>query len=808
MTWLHDVRLALRLLRKSPGATAIAVVTLAFGIGATTAVFAVVKTVLLEPVPLADGGMLGFFTDPNADTPESDISLPDGEDWRRQARSFDGMALFLPSWSFDLVGEDGPERVLGVVAETHLFAVLRADPILGRVYGPEDDQPGAEPVVVIRDSFWQRRFGGADDVIGRTIRLSDVPYTIIGVMPDTFDVLRSGVELWVPPAIATPWALGNRGTNNFEAIARLRPGIDFAEASTEMLALSTQLAEAYPDTNRGKLVTVMPLVHALVGDARPILLALFGAVALVLLVTCTNLASLLLARSITRGHELATRRALGASSGRIVRQLVIEGSTLAVLGGAVGVLSAVWAKDLLVSLAPASIPRLGEVAVDTGVVTFAALLAVVSGIALGLVPAISVLRGHPAGGLRGSRGTSATVGGRRMLGGLVVAEVAIACALLVGGGLLLRSLDQLRQVDLGFEREGVLVADIVLPEARYSERDDQSRAFAAIVEAARAVPGVEAVSTVIGAPLEPASGVGSRFEIEGRPILPTGEQPGTRVRPILGDHFRALRQPLIEGRAFTDRDHATAPPVAILNQAIVRRHWPSSSPIGARVRLSGWGDDQPWRTVVGVVADVKSSTLDAPDSVAIYTPYLQRTVGWQRFGTLVARSSIEPMSIVGAVREAVATVDPALPLAGVETLEERHGVALAGRRLAAIGAAVFAFVALALTALGVYGTLAFAVEQRRPELGIRQALGADRRDIVHGVLVDGLRLTAIGLGIGLLLSLALGRLLGTLLFEVSASDPASFLVAIVVLGTAAAAAGYLPGRRAARVDPIDALREA
>ena len=799
---LQDLRFALRAALSRPGFTAAAVLTLAIGLGANTAIFSVVNGVLLRPLPFPEPERLSFLTR------EGDVSIPDGVDWRRESRSLEEVALFLRTWAFDLSGDGAPERVQGSVVEPEFFDVLRVAPLLGRVLTADDNRVGGAHVAVIGEGFWKRRFGGEPGVIGRKITLSDHATQIVGVMPERFDFMHDGVDLWVPAAVETPWAVAERGTNNFDAIGRLRKGVTWPAARDEMVAITTRLAQLYPKTNGGKIVAPLPLLQFITRRVERSLLVLMGAVALLVVLAGVNLSGLLLARSTARQGEFAVRRALGAGAGRILRQVLTEGMLLATVGGLLGVLLAYWSRDLLLIAAPGTVPRAESVTVDLRVLAFALAATVVVGLGMSLVPALHVLRADPAVHLGGAGKGVARVR-HRTLGSLVTSEVALAFLLLFGAGLLLRTFDRLQRVPLGFDPTRVLVAEIVLPESRYSEMGPQTAAFRDIVEAVLAVPGVESAATVISSPLQPGGGIGGTVAIEGRAPEPDGKRLGARVRPVHGDYFRTLRLPLLEGRAFTEEDDERAMPVAIVNQRFASDFFPGESALGHRIAFPDHaprGVPAAWMTIVGVASDVKAYALDEPDSRAVYLPYVQRQAAWQRFGDLVVRAKGDPATLAGAVREAVLSVDKTLPLAGVTTLEARRSEASAQSRFNALALLAFAAVALVLALQGLFAILAFSVEQRRREIGLRMALGAQVGDVLRLVVGLGLGLTAGGLLAGTLLSLALGRLVAGLLYEVRPADPGVLALTLLTFILTALLACGLPALRAARTDPARALR--
>jgi putative ABC transport system permease protein len=799
---LHDLRLALRNLWNRPGFSAAAVLTLAVGIGANTAIFSVVSGVLLQPLPFPEPDRLSFITR------EGDVSIPDGVDWRRESRSFAALSLFLRGWSFHLSGDGEPERLRGSVVEPDFFDVLRTPPLLGRVFTAEDNRVGGPRVAILSEGLWKRRFGGDPAVVGRKLTLSDNATEVVGVMPAHFDFLADGVDLWVPVAVETPWAMEERGTNNFDAIGRLRPGVDLPSARAEMMALSTRLAEAYPKTNGGKIVEPLPMLEFMTGRVERSLWVLLGAVGLLVLLATVNLSGLLLARSTTRQGEFAVRRALGAGRGLILRQVLAEGLVIALVGGALGVLLAIWAKDLLLFVAPDTLPRAENVAVDLGAMGFAFAVSVCVGLGMSLLPALSLLRADPAAHLQ-SGGKGVAVGRHRSLGLLVGTEVALAFLLLFGSGLLIRTFDRLLRTPLGFDPERVLAAELVLPESRYAQKAAQTVAFRAIVEAVSAVPGVETAATVIGSPMQPGRGVGGTVAIEGRAPEPEGQRRGARVRPVQGDYFRVLRLPVIEGRAFTAEDDERSERVAIVNQRFAREFFPGEATLGRRVAFPDHtekpGDPPTWMTIVGISSDVKSYQLDEPDSRTVYLPYAQRTAVWQRFGDLVVRTSGEPTAMARAVRQAVLSVDPTLPLEGVTTLEARREELAAQPRFNAFALAAFASLAVFLALQGLFAILAFMVEERRREIGLRMALGAEARDILRLVVGRGLGLTLGGLAAGMLLSLGLGRFVAGLLYEVKPTAPAVFAASAFGFAAVALAASALPALRASRTDPMRAL---
>ncbi len=798
----NELRQTFRRLRLSPGFTVATLLTLGLGIGASTAVFSVVHGVLLRALPVPQPEQVVFITR------TGDVSIPDGEDWRRATPALDSVALFLRDWSFDLVGEGEPERLRGGVVEPQYFRVLGVEPLLGRTLTAEDNRAGGPRVAVISESLWRSRFAADPAIVGRSIRLSDHPTTILGVMPARFDVLGDGTALWVPVAIETPWALAERGTNNFDAIGRLRPGATLGAAQSELLAISQRLEREYPRTNRGKIVRPILLLDFLVGNVRKALWVLFGAVLLVLLIACANLGSLMLARAAGRRRDVALRSALGATGGRIIRPLLLEGLVLAVGGGALGLALAFAGGPALARMGPAELPRASAVLPDLPVFLFGCAAALLCGLLCSLGPAWRTLRIAPAAVLQESgRGTAGTGRRGRDLRHLLVAlEVALAFVLALGAQQLGRSFLALAALPLGFDPAGVLTAELVLPEARYADREAQTRAFRALVAAMRGIPGVENAAAVIGAPLrDPGRGIGSTIEIDGY-TSPDGAKPAARVRTVMGDYFRGVRAPLLRGRLLTDADDEHAAPVLVVNERFASTYWPGQDAVGKRVRFSGW-DDTRWFSVVGVVADQKSSELARPDTRALYLPYAQRGPAWQRFGTLLVRTGGDPRALGRALREAVWRVDPALTLGDMEALVDRQARASALPRFLAEVLGAFALAAVFLVVQGLYSLLSFLVAQRKREIGIRMALGASARGVAAATAGQGLRAALAGALAGLAVSLGLRPVLAGLLFQVSPVDGWSLAGALALLLLATLAATARPALRAARVDPMVALRE-
>lgn len=800
---IRAIRHAVRKLARTPGFTLVAILTLALGIGANTAIFSIVNGVLLNSLPFAESERLAFLQRPGDN--EGDISVLDGQDIRAQTASFEALGLVLPFWAFDLTGSGQPERVIGTVVEPEVFRVLRTPPLVGRPLVDADNVLGAERVAVLSSGFWRSKFAADQEVIGRSITLSDVPYTVVGVMPPEFDVLEVGTDVWVPMAAATEWALSQRGNNNMEAIARLTQDASFTGASAELETVTGRLAAEYPDTNRGKILQAVPLRDRLVGAVRSELLLILAAVGMVLLIACVNLANLFLVRATTREQEIAVRLALGGSRRRVVGAALLESLIVAVVGGSIGVLVAMWGTELLVSSGPEGLPRAAQIGLDARVLMFTAAVSIGTALLFGLAPALLATRRDPADLLGSGTRSSSGRGRQRFLNGFVIAEVALAALLLIGSGLLVRSFMTLSTVETGYETAGVVAANLVLPESRYDDPALQTRAFGSIVEALEADPNVESAAFILGGPLAAFGNIGNSIAFDDRPPPDPSERPGAAIRLVFGDYFGTLSVPMVRGRAFTAQDDEDAPRVAIVNQSFADEYWPGEDPVGKRVAAL-YTREPEWMTVVGVAADVKHSSLAEDDQTTIYVPYPQRQMPWARFGTLMARGAggVTPQAKV--MQSSVWSVDPALPFDRIETMDRLLADSLAPQRFLTTLLAIFAVVALLISVQGIYGVLAYAVAQRRGEIGIRMALGATSPNVLRMVLRRGALLAAIGLAIGLIAALGLSRLLRGLLFGVATTDVLTYvLVSVVFIATAMIACG-LPARRASRVDPIEALR--
>jgi putative ABC transport system permease protein len=820
----RDVRYGVRLLWRSPGSTLVILAVLALGIGANTAVVSVIHTVLLHPlaVPEPDRVVSVWETRPADQTLKNAVGGHEFPEWKRRSRSFEHLAaVTFADSSFNLTGAGEPLSLFGARVTSDFFAVFGVLPALGRGFTAEEDVPGHGSVVVLGHDLWQTRFGGDVGVLGRAIALNDQSYTVVGVMPAGFryPVLAAregGPQLWTP--IAEPFHL-YRGRHFLFALGRLKPEVGLGQAQAEMDVLGPQVEKDFPDASKGHRIRVVPMLEELVGDVRPALIALMAAVAFVLLIACANVASLLLARSAARRKEMAVRTALGAGRARLVRQLLTESLLLAGLGGALGILLARTAIRVLPRLSPVAIPRLDELRLDPLVLGVTAAVSILTGILFGLAPAFEATRLDPVAWLKDAARTTVGLERQRLRRGLVVAEVALTVLLLAGAGLLLRTFDQLRRVPLGFQPEQLLVFDLQLPKDAYPEPWQSTQFYDRLFEKIRAVPGVEAVAGALDVPL----GIGRStmpLALEGQPAPTPGDEPQSGYHVVSADYFRAMSIPLRRGRDFTAADarralplvrwwpgqpvppHFLEPqalPVAIVNETMARRFWPGEDPIGKRLRLL-WS---PWITVAGVVGDVRYAGLAARPQPEFYLLDLQEPQA-QMSVTVRARGGVEGLG--PALRAAVWSLDPGLPVSNLRPMEAVVSDALGTSRFVSFLVGLFACAALLLTALGLYGLVAYAVSQRTHEIGIRLALGGKPGQVMREVAREGLRLTTLGLTLGIAGALALTGLLARLLYQVEPRDPVTFLGVILLLGATALVACYLPARRALRVDPMECLR--
>ncbi len=806
---LADVRYAFRLLLKSPGFTVIAVLTLALGIGANSAIFSIVNGVLLQPLPLnAPQQLVQVFE--SKEFPAGftgSASAGNVRDWREQNTVFENLAAYQYK-NFALQDKESPERVAGVAVSANYFRTLGAQPLFGRTFLKGEDVSDAGETVVLSEHLWRARFAGDRSIVGRRVSLDGRAFTILGVMSDDFRFPSSRADLWVPLVI-TPARLADRGSHDLQVVGRLRSGVSLAQAQANMKAVAQNIAQKLPDEQGDRSVKLVPLQEQLTHNSRKSLLVLLGSVACVLLIASANIASLLLARMAGRQREIALRLAVGASRPRLVRQFLTESLLLSSLGGLAGIVVAVWGLDLLVALFGDQVAGMSAAHLDGTVLAFTAFVSALVGIACGLTPARQVI-GHSAADLQTAlHGQTAVSGANRLRSLLVIAEVALAVVLLAGAGLLLRSFAQLQRTNSGLVApEQVLTARVALPAEHYPAKASITDFYEGTLNRIAALPGVRAVGAINFLPLA-QWGMNGNVVLEGHPF-PRGQTPIVEFRAVAGDYFATMGVPLVRGRLLDARDGAAASPSIAVNRAFARRYGLSEAEVvGQKVNL---GTDHSF-TIVGVVGDVRQSGLDRPPEPEMYfsVPQAPGSAGpggdMMQSSTLVVRARMgNPNALVGAVRSAVRQVDSALPLFRVETLQNVVAESIADRHLNGALLGSFAGIALALAALGLYGVISYAVTQRTRELGVRLALGAQRVDLFRLVVGGGMKLAMIGVGLGLLVSFGITRLLGSLLYGVAPNDPLTFALVIVLLALVALLANYLPARRATKVDPMEALR--
>jgi putative ABC transport system permease protein len=804
-TTLQDVRYALRSLRKHSGFAMAVLIVLALGIGANAAIFTVVNGVLLRPLPFRDPARLVhvWHVPPPASFPGMTrfaVSAANYLDWQRRQHVFERMAIHHYK-SFTLTGRGQPELLRAQGVSAGFFEVLGVPPLQGRWFLPEEDQPGREHVVILSHRLWQSRFGGDRSIVGRPITLDGASYTVVGITGPAFDY-PYWAQLWTPLAW-TEKERAVRGEHSCLVVARLAPGKDVGAAQAEMTAISRVLAREYPEDNKGWGALVVSLHEDRVGDVRTSLLVLLGAVGFVLLIACANVANLVLARTLARRREMAVRVALGAGAGRIVRQVITETLLLALAGGALGLIVARAGVDLITAFLGEALPQSVPIAFDWRVLVFTAVISALTGVAAGLVPALRLARSSVIDAIKQGGGREdSEAGGSRVRGALVAVEVALSLVLLVGAGLMIRSLWLLNSVPPGFEPGGVLSAAVSLPERRYPERDQMVRFFDELVRRVRALPGVESAGVITNLPL---GGGGNNWPIQiaGRPQLRMSEQPQVQGNVITPGYLRTMRIPIVRGRDITARDRSGGPAVALISEAMARRLWPGEDPIGQRFTIAFFPEAV--REVVGIVRDVRERELATAGTASVYLPLAQVPV---TDAVLAVRTQVTaPEVLASSLTAAVRGIDPDLPVVDVMAMEMVVRRSVADRRATMYLLAVFAAFALVLAAVGLYSVLAYSVRRRVREIGIRMALGADRRGVVQMVIADALRPTIVGLVVGIAAALAIRRVVESLLFGVSPSDPATFAAVSALLVIVALGASALPAYAATRVDPMLALRD-
>ena len=795
-TLVQDVHYSARTLLHSPAFTACAVLTLALGIGANTAIFSVINQVLLNPLPYPNPQEL-LAGRQN----ESQANL---KDMQRQTQSFasSGGINIVP---MDFTGSGEPVRVHGAYVDAGLLATLGVQPVLGRWISADEDVKGGPANVVLSYPFWRDFLGGDPHVLGRTVRLSDKSYTVIGVMPRNFTLPRELADVFVSLWVGYPEAAPERGVHFMHTYWRLKPGVPLAQAQAEIAQADHWLAENFPDTERERGTVLTPLHERLVGDVRPALLVLFGAVGLVLLIACANFAMLLMARAVARQRELVIRASLGARSGRLIRQRLTESTLLALVGGAVGLMAAKAGTTLLLALKPAELRRLDVIPMDARVFLFVFALSLLTGLLFGLLPAWSASRGDIAEALReNSRSTATGVSRSPWRSLLVTAELALALILLAGAGLLIKGFLRLRSVDPGFNPADVITMYLQLPGTRYPKIPLQTNFRRELLAKINALPGVEA-AMITDLPLA-GNDVDHRVVIDGQPTPKLGTEPLVQTLSVMGNYFGVMQIPLRPGRDFRAMDREGQPKVAIVNEAFVRQLLPGQDPIGSRVNWARADDPNDWMTIIGVAGDVKHFGLNQPVDPAIYAPFSQNDEAWRKWMTLVIRTRVPEAGLVEDVKKQVWSLDSQIPVSAIQSMDDLLAVSVAQQRFNMLLLGSFAGLAVALAGVGIYGMVAYRVNQRTHEIGVYIALGAQRRDVLRLVMKDGVKLALLGIVLGLTGAIALTRLMISLLFEVKPSDPATLIGVALLLATVAMLACYIPARRALSIHPMTALR--
>ena len=798
---LQDLKFAVRMLVKSPGFTVVAILTLALGIGANTAIFSIVNAVLLRPLPFKNSSQLVVLRETYKIVGNVSVSYPDFLDWRQQSDSFAAMSV-INNVNFNLSGVAQPESIDGYAVSPNFLALLGVRPVLGRDLLPSEERPGTAPVILLSYQLWQSHLGGDPGVIGRSITLDGRSFSIVGILPPTFRFLDT-TDVIVPIGVFAAEFTDRAQRGDMDVVGRLSPGVALSQAAVEMETITARLAAQYPQSNYGFGAHLESLRDAFSGDTRLAVLVLFGAVVFVLLIACVNVANLFLVRGAARAREIALRLAFGASRGRVIRQMLTESFVLAVCGGVLGIILGAWGISGLGYLLHANSLQTMGVRMDLGVFLFAAAMIVLVSFAFGLIPALQATRPDLHETLKeGGRSATSTRGQHRLRGALAIAETALALVLLVGAGLMLKSLYHLIQVSPGFQPARVLYMEMDLRSDQYSKDPAILNFWQQVLDRVRVIPGVQsaALGTVV-----PLTGNHRRSDItiEGLPVPAPGEFPHPDRHTISSGYIATMGIPLLRGRNFSDADNETAPDVALVNSTLARRFFTDGDPIGKRFLWGQPGKDEKWITIVGVVADTRLYGLDNPARLEVYSPYRQRPSADM---SLVVRSAVDPASLTSSIRAAVAAIDKDQPLFDIHTMQQLVDDSISTRRLTLVLLGIFSALALILAAIGIYGVMAYSVALRTQEIGIRMALGAQQKDVLRLVLGQGARIAFFGVAIGLATAAALARLLSSLLFSVSASDPFTFATVAALLVAVALLACYIPARRALRVDPIIALR--
>lgn len=800
----QDLRYGARMLFKKPGFTIVAIITLALGIGANTAIFTVVDAALLRGLPYKSPEQLYhlFEVTPQKEFSQREFSYPDYQDYQ-QNKVFEEVAAYTGGGGI-LTGRGEPERIFSPSASANFFSMLGVEPIIGRTFRTGEDKPGAERVTVLTYGMWQKMFGGRTDVIGQALTVSGNSYTIVGVLPASFQFALRPADLWLPYQ-PSPNQLTRRFMHGTNLIGRLKPGVSMEQVQTEVGTIASRIEREHNESHAGTGIKLVPLQEQVVGQVKPILLILLGAVGFVLLIACANVASLLLTRSLARQKEVAIRAALGAGRWRVIRQLLTESVLLSLIGGTAGLLIAYWGVDALVAVLPDNqlntLPFLKSLRIDIGILAFAFGISLLTGILFGLAPALQSSKFDLHETLKEGGRTASGGSRQRLRSALVVTEIALAVVLLVGAGLMMKSLLRLLQVNVGFDPQNVLTMSVSLPASKYEDANRVISFHEQMRERVGVLPGVKSVGAIDRLPLQ--NGNTTRFIIEGESVPPPGQETEANYRVVNTSYFQTLGIPLANGRLFTDRDKADATQVVIINKSLADRMLGGRDPVGRRLSFPGFPNQV--IEIVGVVGDVKTTGLDDAIKPVLYFPSLQDlplTV------SLVVRTSTAPSTLINSVRSEIRSLEPDVAIFNVRTIEEiiSNSPASFMRRFPALLIGIFAAVALVLASVGIYGVVSYSVSQQTHNIGVRMALGARASDILKMVLKQGLTMALIGLGIGIVAALALMRLLSTLLYEVSASDPATFALVFTVLAVVALLACLIPAWRAAKVDPMVALR--
>ena len=807
---LKDIRFALRTLRKSPGFTVVAILTLALGIGSNTAMFSVVTAVLLRPLPFPEPERIMQVSSIGEQRRFSSESYPDFFDYRQRNRSFEYLSAYHGA-SKTLTGVGEPQHLQANVVTPGFFEALGVQPKLGRSFRTDEEKPGNH-VAILSENLWRNLYQGDSSILGKPMNLDGKAYTIIGIMPEGFQfpISAKARDLWVTTAEDAESDIPGdepvttqRGAHFLRVVGRLKPGVTAQQAEQDIASTMRSLEQQYPDTNYHRSgALVKPQLEALVGDNRTALLILLGAVGFVLLIACVNIANLLLARGAGRSREIAIRTALGASRMRIVRQLVTESLLLSLAGTALGVGIASWAVAALVKLYPQNLPRLSEVSIDVRVLLFSLGVAVLSAILFGLFPALQVTKVNVEESLREGGRAGSSVRQKQFRTALVVAETALGVVLLVGAGLLIRSFERLTRVDPGFRSKNLLTLNFDLPSGKYNnEKSDQFvREF---FDKVRAQPGIDSAAGTAMLPMGNSYNVIS-FEIEGRP-QPKGQDHSAAIVVVTPRYFETMKIPVLQGRTFDERDQRKAPAVMIISQEMAHKYYPGENPIGKRIKI-GANDgpgESPWREIVGVVGDIRNANLSSPPEAMYYIPFSQLIWGTP---TIVVHTNMDAAAAAPTVRNVLHEMDPELPLYEIKTMDDYLALSVGRQRFQTILLGCFAGIALLLTAVGLYGVMAYSVAQRTREIGIRMALGATEEEVQKMVLSAGAKMAGIGLGVGIVSALVLTRFMQSMLYEMKSHDPITFVGVCVVLGAVAMLASYIPARRATKVDPVVALR--